>query len=244
MKIISLNIWGGCKENELLDFFQSHKHVDIFCLQEVYYSAENRISTDENKVCLNILNKIADLLVEHEVYFCQVVSQSRYGIATLVKKSFVINKNAEHSIYENNNYGGRGPSHSRKLQHIALMKADGKKVNLINVHGLWNGRGKIDSSERIDQSKSIKNYIEKLDGDVVLCGDFNLRPDTKSMEILDFGMRNLIAENNIYSTRTSLYGKPEQFADYVLVSPNVVVKNFKVLTDIVSDHSPLYLELR
>ncbi|MDA0713575.1 MAG: hypothetical protein O2897_06275 [bacterium] len=33
-------------------------------------------------------------------------------------------------------------------------------------------------------------YIEKLGEDVVLCGDFNLRPDTKSMEILDLGMRN------------------------------------------------------
>ncbi len=58
----------------------------------------------------------------------------------------------------------------------------------------------------------------------------------------DFGLRNLIKEYGITSTRTSFYTKPEKFADYMLVSPGVEVKDFKVLPDEVSDHSPLYLE--
>ena len=55
-------------------------------------------------------------------------------------------------------------------------------------------------------------------------------------------MRNLIRENNITSTRTELYEKELRMADYIFVSPEVTVKDFKVLPDVVSDHSPLYME--
>ena len=56
-------------------------------------------------------------------------------------------------------------------------------------------------------------------------------------------MKNLIKEYNIQSTRTSLYEKSEKFADYVFVSPEIVVKDFKLLPDEVSDHLALFLEI-
>lgn len=37
MKVISLNTWAGFGGKEkLLAFFEAHKDVDIFCLQEVW----------------------------------------------------------------------------------------------------------------------------------------------------------------------------------------------------------------
>lgn len=62
------------------------------------------------------------------------------------------------------------------------------------------------------------------------------------MQIIEKGMNNLIRTHNIDSTRTSLYSKEEKYADYVLISPEIVVKNFERLSDEVSDHSPLFLE--
>ena len=56
------------------------------------------------------------------------------------------------------------------------------------------------------------------------------------------GLRNLIAEFGVASTRTSLYTGPERFADYVFVSPGVDVSAFRALPDEVSDHAPLMLE--
>jgi endonuclease/exonuclease/phosphatase family metal-dependent hydrolase len=58
------------------------------------------------------------------------------------------------------------------------------------------------------------------------------------------GLINLIKKYNITSTRTSIYTKPDKYADYVLVSPNIEVIDFKVLPDEVSDHAPLYLEIK
>ena len=62
------------------------------------------------------------------------------------------------------------------------------------------------------------------------------------MSILNEGNRNLIQEYKIDSTRSALYKKSEKFADYVIVSQNVEVKDFKVLKEEVSDHLPLFLE--
>lgn len=56
------------------------------------------------------------------------------------------------------------------------------------------------------------------------------------------GLRNLIKEHGITSTRTSLYTKEEKFADYVLIGPGIQVTNFEVLPDEVSDHAPLRIE--
>ncbi len=51
-------------------------------------------------------------------------------------------------------------------------------------------------------------------------------------------MNNLIQIHNITSTRTRLYPKEEQFADYILTSPEIIVNAFQALKDEVSDHSP------
>jgi endonuclease/exonuclease/phosphatase family metal-dependent hydrolase len=102
--------------------------------------------------------------------------------------------------------------------------------------------GKSDSPERIAQSQKIRNFLDSIDKPKILCGDFNLRPDTESMKILEKGMNNLIQIYDITSTRTSLYDKEEKFADYVLTSPDVVIKAFQKLFHEVSDHAPLLLE--
>ena len=77
----------------------------------------------------------------------------------------------------------------------------------------------------------------------MLCGDFNLLPDTESLRMLESaGLRNLVVECGVTSTRTSLYARPEPFADYVFVSDGIAVRDFHVLPDVVSDHTPLLLE--
>jgi endonuclease/exonuclease/phosphatase family metal-dependent hydrolase len=77
-----------------------------------------------------------------------------------------------------------------------------------------------------------------------MCGDFNLRPDTQSMSIIEqAGVKNLIKEYNISSTRTSLYTKSEKYADYIFISDNLKESEFKVLPDEASDHSALMLTI-
>ncbi len=100
------------------------------------------------------------------------------------------------------------------------------------------GKGKPIASEKISE------FIKGIQGEIVFCGDFNLLPDTQSIKIIEeTGLRNLIAEYGITSTRTALYTKPEKFADYMFVSKGLDVRGFTILEDVVSDHAPLCLEI-
>lgn len=240
MKLITLNIWGGHVHKPLLDFLKKHQQVDIFCFQEVYHKANEIISTEDRLHHLNIFSEIENALPEHQGFFRPVVDNI-YGMAIFVKKPNTILNEGEILIHENKNYPGKGPTHSRILQWMECH-FNNTTYAIVNVHGLWNGQGKIDSPERLQQSKRIHDFIQTLKIPVILCGDFNLRPDTKSIDILEKDMNNLIKIFGITSTRTSFYEKTEKFADYILTSPEIIIHQFEVLPDEVSDHAALFLD--
>ena len=163
----------------------------------------------------------------------------------LVNNKLKVTAEGELFVYREKGYVPNGDvgNHARNIQYITLMN-NGKEITVINFHGLWNGKGKTDTEDRLNQSKNIIKFIKSLKGKIVLCGDFNLLPDTQSIKLFESaGLINLIKEHGIKSTRTSLYTKAEKFADYVFVTPDIKVKDFKVLPDEVSDHTALLLTI-
>jgi endonuclease/exonuclease/phosphatase family metal-dependent hydrolase len=230
----------------LSDFFSQHKDVDIFCLQEVYKGALSHPRPDLKRVELELFERIQEQLVQTHVGYFRPSVGDYYGIALFVRIGLEVVEEGAVSIYENLNWkndsSDRG-NHSRILQYIKIQTPDGPLL-VVHVHGLWKlGAGKADLPERIEQSKRIAQFLSKYNEKKVLIGDFNLDPDTESLAIVEQGMRNLIKEYKITSTRTRFYEKEGKFADYALVTPDVAVKDFKVLPDEVSDHAALYLEI-
>ncbi len=193
---------------------------------------------------LDLLNNIQKTLPNHVHYF-RPHFNDYYGLALFVHKDIKVLEEGELFVYRERGFidPDENGNHARNLQYIRIGTADHECV-IAQVHGLWNGQGKGDSEDRLAQSDNIVQFVTSLEVPVVLVGDFNLRPDTESVRKLEAaGMRNLISEFGITSTRTTLYTKSsEQFADYAFVSDEVTVEDFKVLPDEVSDHAPLYLE--
>ena len=239
MKLITLNIWGGQIHRPLLEFIRAHRDIDIFCFQEVYHQAQEKICDDDSDVRLNIFSEIGSLLPDHQPFFRPAVKE--YGIGMFVKKGIDIVAEGEICIHEPSSYPGRGPTHRRNLQWIRC-KFRNELFTIMNVHGLWNGNGKTDTPERILQSQKIQDFMDSLETAKILCGDFNLRPDTESIRILEKNMRNLIHDYKVSSTRTSLYPKQERFADYIFSSHEIPIHAFQVLPAEVSDHAPLFLD--
>jgi endonuclease/exonuclease/phosphatase family metal-dependent hydrolase len=249
MKILSLNIWGGRVNKEFIEFIKSHKDVDVFCFQEVYKDAIGPLKNTEfedwaKHESFYLLQK---LLPDHELIF-HPVFLGIYGLCICIKKTISISETGEVYIYKEEGYIPDGEElgrHARNLQYAQLkLSGDPEPITVINVHGLWNGKGKTDTEERIEQSRRIVNFLKTIKTKVILCGDFNLRLDTESISMIErAGIRNLIREFGIPSTRTSLYNKPEKHADYIFISPEMKVKHFSVMPDEVSDHSPLLLEI-
>lgn len=252
MKVISLNTWGGrAGKTALLDFFTAHQDVDVFCLQEIWSAPYPHLEgspaggspIDHTSIMTEGLQDISSVLKNHTAYF-RPHHLDNYGLLILVKKHIQVIDEGDTFVYRHRGYVPEGDvgNHARNLQYITVATELGPRT-ILNFHGLWNGMGKGDSADRLSQSARIITKLESLKNPYVLCGDFNLKPDTESLKILEgVGLRNLIKEFNIASTRTKLYEKPEKFADYALVSEGIEVQEFKVLDDVVSDHSPLYLE--
>jgi endonuclease/exonuclease/phosphatase family metal-dependent hydrolase len=240
MKLITLNLWGGRIKEPLLNFVKNHAGTDIFCFQEIYHNSPAKMSDERLSPSLNLYTELQETLPDHQPFFRPVI-KNIYGIGIFIKKEIKVVEEGEVVIYHVANYSGNGGDHTRKLQWI---KCDigGTVCHILNVHGLWTGINKKDASARLEQSRIIKEFMNTITTPIILCGDFNLLPNTKSVEMVAAGMNNLIQTHGITSTRTSFYDKAEKFADYIFTSPNIVIKNFRVLPDEVSDHSPLLLE--
>ncbi len=242
MKIVFLNTWGGRVTDPLIQFFKDNQDVDVFCLQEVHTSINNNSSdqaqwTDQ---CYDSLEKIREILIDYRVFMRPYLSDY-FGLAIFIKKNINIMKEGELFVHKHAGYVPVGDvgNQARNIQYVTL-KINESTLTLVNFHGLWNGNGKDDTEDRLKQSENIISFLKTLDHQYILGGDFNLSPDTKSLHMFeDFGMRNLIKEYDITSTRTSFYTKENKFADYVFVSRGVTVQDFKVLPDEVSDHAPL-----
>mgnify|MGYP005838739537 CR=1 FL=1 len=240
LSLITLNIWGGHLEAPLFDFFSSKKDVDIFCLQEVYCKAPRIITNEERYINRDVFSDIQSFLPEHQGFFRPIV-KGIYGIGMFIKKGIEVLDEGGVLIHENKDYPGIGPTHSRSMQY-AKCSLGMRAFTLFNVHGLWNGKGKTDTPERIEQSKKIKAFVDATMGPKILCGDFNLTPEAESLRLLAEGMHDHVKFSGVGSTRTSYYPGSERFADYIFSTPDVETKSFEVLEDEVSDHAPLFFE--
>ncbi|MFA5886716.1 MAG: endonuclease/exonuclease/phosphatase family protein [Patescibacteria group bacterium] len=242
MKLISLNAWGGRVE-EILDFFGKHQEVDIFLLQEIFHNGTERTVFNERERA-KLFMEISESLPDHLGYFAPVEA-GEWGLAIFIKRSIQVLENGDFFVYrERDSMIGRDATTvGRNLQFIVAV-LNGKTFNILNFHGLWSGHGKLDSPERLGQSEKIINFIKSLSGEIILAGDFNLRPDTQSLNLIEqeLNLKNLVKEYKLESTRTSYYEKPEKFADYVLCSSDIAVKDFLALPEEVSDHKALLLE--
>lgn len=129
-------------------------------------------------------------------------------------------------------------------QYARLTK-NKKTVCVCSVHGVPQPGDKLDTPARIGQSREIIDTLA-AEQSVIVCGDFNLLPDTESVKVFrQSGYKDLIHDYQIETTRNQLAWQrfpdsKQLFADFVFTR-GVVVKNFVVPQNEASDHLPLVL---
>ena len=253
MILITLNLWGGVVYEPLMEFIKKHSlDVDVFCFQEMLFGNNPQV-TPIAKARENLFYEISLLLPEFTAY--KHISPTKHfehepiefegGQAIFVRKGIEAKDGGGFLCYnelpQNNDGGGRITGN---LQWIDL-ELGGGLLTIANLHGLWQkDTKKLDTPERLIQSKKVKDFLATRNSKKIICGDFNLMPDGESIKILEQGMTNLIKEYNIQSTRSKFYQNGPRFADYILVSPDIKITDFKVFQDDVSDHLPLMLDFK
>lgn len=253
--LLSLNIWGGKLAENLETFIRQQKDtIDIFCFQEVFHTDTATKWSGGAKI--NILNDLRSILADEFVMLYHPAARNcdyrnrttdnavEYGLCAFVRtEKFKIHGSGERYVFKTKYATAEGKEmglNNRNVQYLELEYA-GKEFVVFNFHGLWTDGDKGDTDERLLQSQKIRDLMHRYHHPMILCGDFNLSPHTQSMAILETDLHNLIKEHDIRNTRSSYYTKDNRFADYILTSHDIIVHEFKVLEDEVSDHLPLQL---
>ncbi|MBL4807060.1 MAG: endonuclease/exonuclease/phosphatase family protein, partial [Rhodobacteraceae bacterium] len=144
-----------------------------------------------------------------------------------------------------NGYGDHPRSRSAHAIRLFDYK-NGWPITIAHMHGLRDLTGKQDTPARLIQAERLRDLtlsVAKDSDRIVVCGDFNVLPDSKTFDIFaKIGMHDLVITRGFTSTRGSQYKKPGKFADYMLVNAPLAEAAFDVIYDPeVSDHCPLVL---
>jgi hypothetical protein len=259
MKLISLNIWGGNAYEGFMNFVREQApSTDIFCFQETYRSDAG--VAQYGNTHLNILADIVTALPDFQMFFRPMEQRvhehgpidipSEIGLAMFIRSPLVVKQEGMLPIYRTPGSWDRKNDFVNfpHILHYATVMVGTAPCLIISVHGTAQPGTKLDTDARIAQSQIIVEFMNNTEGAKILCGDFNLMPETESIAMIERArMRNLIKEFNITDTRGRLShekwpNSPQFFADYTFVSPEIKVKNFLVPPVPASDHLPMILE--
>lgn len=265
MRVLSLNAWGGQEHETLIPFIASESS-DVFCLQEVLRAPGRepdwlvyRDGYVELQQRSNLFEEFAAVLPGHDGSFYPTSSgwlesedgpvRVEFGIATFVRKSLSIIGDVVgfvHGQFSPDGYGAHPRPRNANCVRLFDYEA-GKPITIAHMHGLRTEHGKGDRQERDAQAEAFVRLIRSVwpgNERLIVCGDLNILPDSRTFDRLgEFGLVNLVTAYGHTDTRTSLYKKPERFADYMLATPDVMIRKFEIIRDPeVSDHCPLALE--
>lgn len=240
MKLIQLNMWGGRLDRQINNFI-AQENADILCLQEsVSYPVEDSglFTSVEN---LQAIGELRYAAMAPVFSFQYQRSTARFGncIASkipIVKSETIFTYLAHKDDFE----FGTDSANVRNFVH-ATVELNGQLCNILTHHGYWVAEHKNGNTETLRQMQLLGEYIDTLDGPIIVTGDFNLAPHSESLEHLNRRLKNLSVSHNLKTTRTPLTHKTE-VCDYIFVNDAVNVTAFSASDEIVSDHKALILE--
>lgn len=241
MKIIQLNIWGGKLGLQIIDFLQKEK-PDFVCLQEV-----NNLKGRSGYKFFATLEEIKEKGGFKEVFMSPTFTSRYmertmdYGNAILSNEPLVLTNTVFTNLKYKNNFDiTLDDGNIRNLQ-VAQVKIGNQKLNILNHHGYHIKNFKDGNEETLRQMSMIADIISELKGPTILCGDFNLKPSSKSITLINEQLRNLPIEYNLKNTYNQL-GANNEVCDYIFVSGDIEVEGFKMSNELLSDHNALILD--
>jgi len=266
IKLLSLNTSLFDTNNEKLSQFLKETAFDIVCLQEVTRKVDKCafdafISKDAvDKATPKLKNSFyapnwsLSYFKQHnfhgkEIFECDFGGQIECG--NYIKSKFEITEGKSIFLQKSFSYivdweaeekhPGEEP---RMVQIVDLKITDTQKVRIINYHGIWS-KNKLGTERTLLACQKIAKLAMEVPFPALICGDFNLFPDTESMQVFANNFTNLVDTYNVMCTRpksNELSASKRNVVDYIFVSKGIEIKSFNVIHSDVSDHFPLVLE--
>lgn len=261
MKLISLNVALFETNNSKIAKFLNNEHLDIACFQEVTRRLDKNVSKEYlskdvidkgtskleygffGPVC--VYEKIsAKNFHGQENFFFDLKGKLELG--NYLRSRYEIKKAQNIFLdgeYSNDLSKDKWPDEQHRAMSVVDLILANKLLRIINYHGIWT-RDKKGNNKTLKACRRILYAAKEFQRDVIICGDFNLFPDTPSMKLFNDDFISLVNKYKIDSTRPTsneLNGS-RNVVDYILISKSIKVNDFKVVDNDISDHLPLVLD--
>lgn len=238
MKLLQLNAWSLRLEPAVVQLLD-REDPDIVCLQEV-------VSTESGRKMLGCIQEVL-ALHEFDYYYFSPLVRFNYMHHKAERGNMILSKHPIAFAHEFWTAGEFQEDFTKDISYDAArnvvhcqIDTPAGLLHVLTTHGYHIAEHKRGDEHTLAACRQTVEYIETLEGPVVLTGDFNLVPNSESMQILNTKLRNLTLEHKVGTTRNHLTAKTEP-CDYILTR-DIEFENFAVLDDVVSDHLALTLQ--
>lgn len=261
MKILSLNVAVFLKNNERIKSFLNDHHVDVYCFQEVVHPIES--TADDAYLSGPLIDTVLSKQQSFFSSFWEFKDFTQYdfhgddhfhedfgGFIELGLQTWTDFEIPFASTHYTKNPHARMTDWSKwpesdvkGFQVVDVLTP--KPLRIINIHGNWS-RGKQGDALTIKASNLILEETKKVTYPSIVLGDFNLFPETESIQILSNHFESLVDTYRIKTTRPSdneLHDHERNIVDYIFVDTRIKVNDFQVINSDVSDHLPLIVDI-
>ncbi len=262
MKLLCLNVALFETNNSLLSKFLTEQNAQFVCLQEVTKALDSTVKkefiskTTIDSATPNLThsffgpNSIMGNFEQKnfhgkELYTCEFGGLMEFGNYTKSQYHFTKAQNVfVQNCFTYSEDKSNWPDEDYRSVSVVDFDVEGKKLRILNYHGVWT-RNKMGNDMSLKANKMIKDLALNAEGEVIICGDFNLFPDTQSMKVFENYFESLVDTYNVRTTRpitNELHNERRNVVDYILISKGIHVYDFKVINSDISDHLPLFLD--
>lgn len=246
IKFITVNVWHGGRVFENLESFLVKEAPDILCMQEVYDGKDSEL--EKRFRTLEVLKQKLGFSYSSfaQRLFDSTNNNLPHGNAILSK--FPLKEDGfvffdiplSYIAVEKLKEALDWPFGIQKV----VIEIEGKKVHVLNVHGVW-GFDTVDNPRRLSMADKIIEQIPEKES-VIIAGDFNMSSQTETIRRIEKHVKNVFG-SILKSTFNMKYKKGGGFGsasvDMVFVSNDIqITKRYMPEVD-VSDHMPLVVEL-
>ncbi len=258
MRIVSFNIGMKIDNGREVAKLLKKLNPDIICLQEVIrHFSKSAYPKFQSKA---IIDKYLGRTYRYGFFGPQWISRAVYkngklhrdygglveqGNYILSKYPIVEARNEhyfKHYSLEIDHTNFENIDHPRSVA-IATLKIKDKKLTVFNLHGTYSTY-KSDTSRSIAQAKYLVKRAREFKNPLLLIGDFNATPDTKTIKIVNRQFDNMMSRFPAPQTLPYFEGKKDNrmIVDYVFANKKIKPKNLEVYQTEISDHLPLIFD--
>lgn len=248
-------MWGGTHFPVIQKFLEQN-FFDILCFQEVTgpHTHCGNVHSEENQLekLQKLLGKTHRGEIFTDVTFTSNPQQSFEGNAIFYKKDFFLVDKKEIVLYKGINPFPSNATSFEEMPRSALcltLSIENKLCDIFSTHLAW-AQTSTEHPHQRQQNLTLINEVSTRKNPWILTGDFNISPENQTILDLEKYGHDLIKEYHVENTIDEVNHNawdritPGFSVDYIFVSPDIHVVDFKALTNIhMSDHYGLVAEV-